>query len=361
MNAILFLPIFTLAIQTLYVGGIVFHKPKSTNVIHSLCYGDDAYKNVKEIRYGLMNYCNYYSYFVNLNANFGNNSETQATCGYVALAMLLNYYDCYLNDSIVSENFEVCGNNYSSPGTVYEANSGLPNNSVAQYYNYLRSYYLSTSLHAYLILLHKGAIDTNPISMESTYLQEFGTNYYFLSDLINEYLLMTGLNTYCTVVSNYSQKPGESNASVAEEIYNEIDNGYPVLSGFNQHYKIIYGHSDDYIKLCGHNGYLNSSQTEYLIQYDGTAVPSGGIDYFSFHFNLSHSHSYNYYNTSGNYYYCQCGAIYHTTHSYTHHYEYYSSNYHKSYCVCDQYILEKHSYRINIHYDPCVCGSSVWD
>ena len=42
---------------------------------------------------GVIHYCNYHNHFIENSSNFGNNADTQATCGYVSLAMLLNYYD----------------------------------------------------------------------------------------------------------------------------------------------------------------------------------------------------------------------------------------------------------------------------
>ena len=103
------------------------------------------------------------SYFGSLTTNFGNN-QTHATCGYVALAMLLRYYDIYVNDSIVSSGYEVAGSNGSSAGTLFEPNlANLPHDpdNVPAYYNFLRNY-KNSSLHAYLVLFDKGALNFNP-------------------------------------------------------------------------------------------------------------------------------------------------------------------------------------------------------
>lgn len=50
---------------------------------------------------------NYYStyYFSQLKQNFGNNIK--GSCTYVALAMLLSYYDSYWNDSIIPEGYDM--------------------------------------------------------------------------------------------------------------------------------------------------------------------------------------------------------------------------------------------------------------
>ena len=44
-------------------------------------------------------------YFSNLKDNYGYN--TMGSCGYVATAMMLSYYDTYLNDDIISPVFDV--------------------------------------------------------------------------------------------------------------------------------------------------------------------------------------------------------------------------------------------------------------
>lgn len=67
------------------------------------------------------------NYFTNLTTNFGNNQE--GTCGYVALASMLTYYDTFWSDIIVPDNLEVYtyGNsiqnvvmNQTSPGSLNE-------------------------------------------------------------------------------------------------------------------------------------------------------------------------------------------------------------------------------------------------
>ena len=54
-------------------------------------------------------------YFKNLRVNFGDN--LRGSCGYVALAMILSYFDTVLNDKIIPENYDRPSNNfYASPG-----------------------------------------------------------------------------------------------------------------------------------------------------------------------------------------------------------------------------------------------------
>lgn len=44
-------------------------------------------------------------YFKNLNSNFGNN--VYGTCTYVAIGMLLSFYDTYWDDNFIDDNYDV--------------------------------------------------------------------------------------------------------------------------------------------------------------------------------------------------------------------------------------------------------------
>lgn len=53
------------------------------------------------------------TYFMNLHTNFGNN--TKGSCGYVAAAMLLSYYDTVLNEKIVPRQFDEPSISHNTP------------------------------------------------------------------------------------------------------------------------------------------------------------------------------------------------------------------------------------------------------
>ena len=58
-------------------------------------------------------------YFSRLTQNYGNN--VKGSCGYVALGMLLSFYDTYWNDNIIPEQYDKCTNlstNNFNPQTV---------------------------------------------------------------------------------------------------------------------------------------------------------------------------------------------------------------------------------------------------
>ena len=94
--------IFTLTIS--YFQNESFEKTKNLHVLNGNDYQKDDLNNQNNRSW--IYFGTHYSYFYNLVENIGNNDETRATCGYVALAMLLGYYDCYLSETIVPEKYE---------------------------------------------------------------------------------------------------------------------------------------------------------------------------------------------------------------------------------------------------------------
>lgn len=303
-------------------------------------------------------FCNNYSYFTKLTNNFGNNAETEATCVSVAAAILLDYYDTVLNDNIVSESFDVKGNSTQSPGTLYEADSGLPFNSVALYYNYLRDNYISTSLHAYLLLKNKNALVSNPSPLANSYHYELTTNWISMSSTLSSYISDKNMSSYATIVAATADYNPGPNYITNEQVFNaikaEIDAGRPVGFGVYGHAMVAFGYNGNY--LYAHNGYKESNQHYNLVEVNmqpAFTMTNDFVDYCSIHFSYSHTHSFNYY--SGGVSWCICGH----SHSYTSSYQYYNNNYHRSYCSCGDYILERHTYRINMNLNPCVCGSHL--
>ena len=99
------------------------------------------------------------NYYFNLRKNFGYNER--GSCGYVALGMILTYYDSYYNDKLVAEKYDAPAymnslSNYttaSSPGSVETAIDSFQN--LTDYYNSLVNQYSNTSLHAKLASIGK--------------------------------------------------------------------------------------------------------------------------------------------------------------------------------------------------------------
>ena len=247
-------------------GSIIFFHNHMTNHNHVHCleknYGideesindDDSFQGEEGDRY--LSYIPYYQYFENLNNNFGRN-DTLSTCGYVGIGMLLTFYDSILNKNIVPDCYGVLGDDTKSFGCVYDSHFNGSNYyyPVVAYYNFLRDR-LSTSLHAKLILMHKGAETSNPSVIESTYQDEFGTNLNDLSSITTEYLGEIGLNNSATLYSVSSYYSGVDNSDVFDFIEDEIGNGKPVLFSYSHHWYLAYGF--DTTKYRVHTGTIQN-------------------------------------------------------------------------------------------------------
>ena len=238
------------------------------------------------------------SYFESLSYNFGNN-QTESTCGYVALGILLRYYDLYCNSSIVGTAYEVSASqNNGAAGTFHEPYNSLitPDSGyVAEYYDYLR-YYSDESLHAYLILKHKNALLMNPPQNQiaSTFAAEFGTNESILASLALSYLQERQINQYCTIVAKTSYNTSYSSSDIVSYIEGEINNNRPVVCGFEGHARIVYGYrvyNSGEVQFKTHEGYVDSSShftldTPFAPSDSSPLIDNFDIGYLSLHFSF---------------------------------------------------------------------------
>ena len=134
-------------------------------------------------------------YFKNLLNNFPLNSH--GTCNFVALSMLLSFYDTYWVDSVVPEVYEsntVIGTNNLpmpmstySPGVYYENTSVKNILDLGEYQNYI----YSTRITYFQSLLIYLALNNGFISINNG----FGMNYNALVAFINFYLNSYNQNT----------------------------------------------------------------------------------------------------------------------------------------------------------------------
>ena len=263
--------------------------------VHPLNGGSESKDEERDNPRGIYTLISYSSYFSKLHTNFGNN-QTESTCGYVALAMLLTYYDNIVNDCIVSDGFEVAGSSVESPGTLREPDSNYLTfnpDSVSTYYTFLR-YYKNTALHSYLILKDKDALFNNPPInyIASTYKAEFGTDEYSLASLAQSYL--SDMNIYSptiTIVCKTSYGTSYSIDDIVDEIIDEIDDNRPVIVGFKNHARIVYGYSYELsgiIKFRCHEGYIGEEAVNKTAPSDLLSGQyPGGIGYVSLHFNFN--------------------------------------------------------------------------
>lgn len=319
----------------------VYHE-NSTNAVSSETY--DTYME---------------AYYRGLCYNMGMNYK--GSCGYVALGMLLSYYDSFLNDNIIPENYDVASvgsgtdmvARENSPGVVcdtisYESCQTFKKENPLQldaheYYSLMLS--KSTSLHAkFLMLAHYYGLDDfsdndNP----------FGSNYSKRITVLQKYFSDIGISesdykiTMCV----------DSTYKVQKFIRENINKGNPVLASVSNskssHAVICYDYDNTGIYCnmgwIGSADYAHFPVSNRYDTYNNAMV---------IEFNYDHSHSLNYQvvnnNTTKEYCYCNCNIISYKpiNHEFNVFYEPYNNYYHKSYCHCGDFIYEKHSWSATI-------------
>lgn len=324
---------------------------------------DSAYSS------GINSYSNYLiSYFDNLTYNFGMNYK--GSCGYVAIGMLLSYYDSYLSDDIIPEQYDINSFGESSnmvlrrnsPGILKDIISDPSDPSDAAYgFDLAASKYYSaisslqeTSLHAKLIMMgaSKGYydLDDNENPCSTTYTKRY--------NVLKEYLSNFSGYTFGEDYSFVSYN-GESNLSLSDNVrefaIEQVSKGNPVLlsidkNGSEGHVVIAYDYDSTLDELYCHMGW-NASSTHVTVEDNGYTRYKTAL---AINFNLSHSHANNYAvtkvvdNTTTTSYYCyhDCHISTYTNsgvHSYDSYYLPYSSSKHKACCSCGAYVLKAHS------------------
>lgn len=341
---------------------------------------------------GLQNYSNFRtSFFDNLTYNFGMNYK--GSCGYVAIGMLLSYYDTFTDDSIIPEQYDISSigeetnmvTRRNSPGVIKDSIVNPSNTSDAYYgYNLSASDYYSSmaslsnsSLHAKLINI--GA--TNSFYDFNDDDSPCGTNFYIRFLVMQQYFDNVLGYTYGNQYS-FNYYNGESNESLSNSVRSfaiqQVTSGNPVLlsvgGDYGGHVVVAYDYDSNLDKLYCHMGWSASSTHKTIEDYSFTRYKTALV----INFNLSHNHSNNYGVTTINNnipttsYYCYHDHHIFTytggnSHSFNDHYVYNTSNTHKAYCSCGDYILKVHAidgtrtYTFHGHlYGPCIdCGAII--
>lgn len=305
------------------------------------------------------------SYYDNLTYNIGMNYK--GSCGYVALAMMLSYYDTYLNDNFVPEQYDIESigegtdiiERRNSPGVLRDIvinpsdyndkNYGI-NLNASDYYSYVVSL-SNVSLHAKLITIgaNRGYYDfSDPKTPAST-------SFFYRLNVLNDYLsdvVELENDDYQITYLNYESDSSKSYL-VREFAIAQVQAGKPVLLSIGGlpggHVVVAYDYTPTTDALFCHMGWGADKthvtpESELFTTYK-TAL---AID-----FNTEHSHSDNYgvttitNNIPTTEYYCydDYRILTYTphVHSYNSHFEPYTNIQHKVYCSCGEYVLNNHS------------------
>lgn len=261
-----------------------------------------------------------FHYFYNLRENIGSN--VVGTCGYVALGMLLTFYDCYWDDGLVSDSYMnstdltlnannsetilTAYENYPSPGSpeampaieqallqmAHQRATTLEEKIEAwQYYVLgMELLYSDTSLHGKLIVMLDELLAPMISEDECSPKDDGGTNIQDREMLLENYLVWSVGNNYEEDwhIASYPTDTDEStSAAVREEMIEYIVQGIPVLLAVTyqstnpdtgvttpcNHAVIAYDYDENEDIIYCHTGWgvIVENQTHCDIEYLGDA------------------------------------------------------------------------------------------
>ena len=302
------------------------------------------------------------SYFDNLTTNFGKNYK--GSCGYVAIGMLLSYYDTFLCDEIIPEQYDVQSigtetnmiNRRNSPGILNDTVVNGFNISAIDYYTQMNTL-KNISLHAKLITIGHSLGYYNYLSFTN---MPAGTTFGMLLAVTKTYLqLFRNYSTNDYSISYQYEYEATSNNSVRDFVIENIKSGKPVLlavQGINPsnnqkegHAVIAYDYDEITDEIYCHFGW-GGDKTHITPESEGLNLYKAA---FTIDFNYSHSHTDNYavinYSPTGeetinNYCYNSGDIItYSHIHIFEDKYDSYDSEHHIVFCECDEYDIEEHN------------------
>lgn len=285
-------------------------------------------------------------YYRDLSGNILNNKF--GSCGYVAIGMILSYYDTYWNDNTIHNTFEdntyisnidyLNGNTYlgfssgyESPGVYHNSSNIKPpsaNDSQEEIYNANYNYYDDITdcpydLQAYLMLSYGEYY--NYIDLEEY--GPFGLTSSEMYNIMNDYIIYENLTDVYDIYSYDIFSNQYDSNSIKNLAINYIQQGYPVLLGIR--YNLDNGKTENHAVVAyecvnngntydiyGHNGYYYYPNSHVNIESFSQIDPMTNLPVMSCQLNCyknllviipksnSHVHSNNY--KIGNEFYCPC-------------------------------------------------------
>ena len=243
------------------VGEPRFNAPISNTSVQELI--SDFAENQEELF--LTNYSTIY--YSNLFKNFSLN--THGTCSFVALSMLLSFYDSYWNDNYIAENFEevsfyeapthlpnsMCNPSFDteSPGVISEAFENVADLTQSEYVSFI-SNTSGTYFQSYLINLAYSMFDDYCFETNNSY----GLTLYEQTQLLSYYLIYCrNITSLEAVICSYSDI-----LTIKEEIIDDIVDGVPLVLNvyspkFGYHSVIAYDYDDLDDEIYVHAGWKN--------------------------------------------------------------------------------------------------------
>ena len=320
------------------------------------------------------NYATYY--FSQLKNNMGENQI--GTCSYVAMSMLLSYYDTYWNDNVIPENYEQNQINFNASLDIsYNTESpGIKSEKIyvdyMSYDEYTNFAENETNKNNYF---HIKLLDIGTKTLGKPY----GVGAAGINDILQYYLYTIQGFTSSELEIEYI--PTVTFKNKRQYIIDKVKDGIPIivcalnLDSEPGHTYIIYDYNEEEDELYCHAGW---SHDEYIDQnsnttsiYDYSHIPFSHMKdtllcgLISIDIKSGHSHSDNYVDSDGNTY-CSCYFSCHDEHECIY-YNQYNEEYHTYACDCNpiEENLFEHSWvyedsNFGLHSIYCGdCGYSV--
>lgn len=238
------------------------------------------------------------AYFRGLTINMGENQRN--SCGYVALGQLLSYYDSYLNDNIIPEQYDVIASGEDSNFTEQNNSPGILNDPISdastisstEYFEAISSL-SDISLHAKLITIGEsmGYYDYNDFQKECLTTNSQREN------VLSSYLREMGITGYTiSSASDLTVPYNPTHQQVVDFVKENIDAGYPVLLAAKESDTTSIGHAMicyDYngSTFYGNNGWTGTANNTHMSITSRYEVFTNAM---VLKFNIEHEHSYNY-------------------------------------------------------------------
>lgn len=311
-------------------------------------------------------------YFINLRSNIGRNQI--GTCGYVALGMLLSYFDTYWDDDIVPECYEtpaiissVSDLDYDSPGAgeIYHSynSCGYEGSLYTEeiFYHVMNDHWQDTLQGA---LLREMMNNYNELNFQqgpdgNTYINSIDP--YQAEIIANSFLGSDPLNSTILTSVNYTDLYGiededvlvDHSLSARERIITSVTSNIPVAvyygsttDWFDRHVAIAYDYDDANDMLYFHLGYMGGNT--HVSEASVGLKPNQNSQYTKYYYGdltlftkYSHVHSNNFIIENSEEAICSCQL---TDHSHVIRYETYNTSRHKILCHCGYASMGNHAF-----------------
>lgn len=274
------------------------------------------------------------AYFDNLTKNISQNAK--GSCGYVALGMVLSYYDNYINDDIIDEKYDVVADGATCNFIDNRVSPGVLNHvpTTTEKVNYC-DYIIKTQ--NYDFQSHLITIGYNKKYHKSTD-DNYGTTITQRQNIVSTYLNEKGIN--------YSIEKFEPIINVNERVKKYaiewVEKGYPVLLSIKRddgrHAVVAYDYDSSTDELFCHFGY--EGVTHITPESENYTYANAMV----LKIEDSHKHSNNYVFNGKKYCYCSHEIV---TYKYNVHnlrYTSLDSSNHSCTCDCGYYEVDKHKF-----------------